>query len=256
MIGIPTDRASPMPEPESAPESESVPESAPESGSDNAGPSRPLRLAVVDDFAVVVAGVARLMEPFRDRVDVVELDANKPVSKPVDIALVDTFAQGEAHTDEMRAVLDNPLAGRVVIYTWRVDEALVTLARERGFSGYLTKQLGAEELVDALESIHAGADGIVTSSHANARPPQPERRWPGIDDGLSEREAEVLVFITAGNSNAEIAERLYLSQNSIKTYIRSLYLKIAVKRRTQAVLWGIDHGFRVEHRRLDDWRQA
>lgn len=215
----------------------------------------PVKLAVVDDFEVVVAGVARLMEPYPDRIEVVELDANEPVSVPVDIALVDTFAQGEANTRDLDAVLHNPLATHAAIYTWLSDEVLIDQALDRGFAGYLSKQLDADGLVEALVCIHHG-DVVVAIDGRPTRAVDPPRQWPGRDLGLSEREAEVLALITNGLSNAEIAELLFLSANSIKTYIRSLYQKIDVDRRTLAVLWGVDHGFRVDRRRLDDWREA
>ncbi len=61
--------------------------------------------------------------------------------------------------------------------------------------------------------------------------------WPGREAGLSPREAEILALITQGLSNQEIADRAYLSINSVKTYIRSAYRKIGVTRRTQAAVW-------------------
>ncbi len=110
----------------------------------------------------------------------------------------------------------------------------------------------ARELVDALESIHAG-DVIVS--------PKPGKThttigldWPGRAEGLTDREAEILALITQGRSNAEIAELTFLGINSIKSYIRSTYRKIGVASRTQAVLWGVDHGFKPDHRRIDHWR--
>lgn len=215
-----------------------------------------MRVAVVEDFSVVVTGLARLMAPYHDRVEVVELDANRPVSVTIDIALVDSFAQGEAHTQDFDLVLDNPLASRVAIYTWRLDEDLVARAMRRGFHGYLSKQLRAGDLVVALERVHVADDLVLAADNARrARPSQPARDWPGREFGLSEREAEVMALITRGLDNAEIADLLYLSRNSVKTYVRTLYQKIGVRRRTHALLWGVDHGFRVQHRRLEDWRR-
>jgi DNA-binding CsgD family transcriptional regulator len=60
---------------------------------------------------------------------------------------------------------------------------------------------------------------------------------------LSAREAEILTMIAAGMSNQEIADRSYLSINSVKTYIRSAYAKIGAVRRTQAVRWALENGF-------------
>ena len=74
------------------------------------------------------------------------------------------------------------------------------------------------------------------------------------EEGLTDRESEVLALITQGMSNAEVADLTYLSPNTIKTYIRSIYRKIEVESRTQAVLWGVEHGFRADKRRIEHWR--
>jgi NarL family two-component system response regulator LiaR len=70
--------------------------------------------------------------------------------------------------------------------------------------------------------------------------------WPGRGVGLSAREAEVIALITQGLANEDIASRMYVSTNTVKTYIRSAYRKLGVDSRTRAVLWGIDHGFRPD----------
>lgn len=75
--------------------------------------------------------------------------------------------------------------------------------------------------------------------------------WPGRAEGLSQREGEVLALITQGKTNAEIAGLVYLSANSIKSYIRSAYRKIGVNTRVEAVLWGVDHDFRPGHHRAE-----
>ena len=215
---------------------------------------RVLRVALVDDYDVVLAGVARMFDQYPQHVVVTELDATTPVVDDVDIALYDSFAQPEADQDEIRALVDNPHARKVVVYTWNFDERLVTAALDKGASGYLSKTLTAAELVEALQAIHRGEQVI--------SPPPPRNRlsvgldWPGRSEGLSERESEILALITQGKSNAEIAQLVFLSINSIKTYIRSTYRKIGAKSRVEAVLWGIDHGFAPDHRRIDHWRSS
>lgn len=67
--------------------------------------------------------------------------------------------------------------------------------------------------------------------------------WPGRSAGLSCRESEVLAMIVQGLSNEEIAERTFLSINTVKSYIRSTYRKVGVETRSRAVLWGVDNGF-------------
>ena len=78
--------------------------------------------------------------------------------------------------------------------------------------------------------------------------------WPGRTEGLTDREAEILALITQGKSNAEVAALTYLSPNTVKSYIRTVYRKIDAGSRTQAVLWGIEHGFAPDHHRIDHWR--
>jgi DNA-binding NarL/FixJ family response regulator len=211
----------------------------------------PIRLAIVDDYDVVVAGVAHMFAEYAERVQVVELAADEPVSVEVDVALYDTFAQGEADSSDLDLVLANPLAKKVAVYTWVFDSAVVDAALAKGATGYLSKTLPASQLVAALERIHAG-ETVVSS--ASRRVTVTGQDWPGRSEGLSARESEVLALITQGKSNAEIASTTYLSPNSIKTYIRSAYAKIGVSSRTQAVLWGVQHGLHIEHRRIDFWR--
>ena len=76
----------------------------------------------------------------------------------------------------------------------------------------------------------------------------------GPGEGLSDRESEILALITQDKSNAEVAKLTYLSPNTVKSYIRTIYRKIDVGSRTQAVLWGAKHGFTPDHNRIEHWR--
>ena len=78
--------------------------------------------------------------------------------------------------------------------------------------------------------------------------------WPGRREGLTDREAEILALITQGRSNAEVAALTFLSPNTVKSYIRSVYRKIDAGSRTQAVLWGVRNGFTPDHHRIDHWK--
>lgn len=212
----------------------------------------PISVALVDDYDVVLFGVAHLLAPYRDRIEVVEIDANRPVANDVDIVLYDTFAQPQANHDELGVLIDSPDARRVVVYTWNFHPDLIDHALRVGASGYLSKTLPARELVAALEAIHAG-ETVVSPSPGKGKASL-GLDWPGRLQGLTERESEILALITQGKSNAEVAATTYLSQNSVKAYIRSAYRKIGVNSRTQAVLWGIENGFRPDQHRIDHFR--
>lgn len=211
----------------------------------------PIQIALLDDYDVVLAGLARMLAPYSDRVRVAEIDLSKPLLGPVDIALYDSFAQGEADHDQFDVMVRRPNARRIVLYTWNFHPDLVAYAQGRGIHGYLSKTLPARDLVEALEAVHAGERVISRQpprAHVN-----PGLDWPGRHEGLTDREAEILALITQGRSNAEIAAVTYLSPNTIKSYIRALYRKIDVTSRTQAVLWGVRHGFTPDHQRVLRW---
>ncbi len=214
-------------------------------------PLAPITVALVDDYDVVVKGVANMLEPYRDRVVIAELDSTMSVKDEVDIVLYDSFAQPESDHEEIGVLVANPRASRVVVYTWNFHPELVESARRYGAHGYLSKTLPARELVAALEAVHAGE--LVISEAAPARSATGQD-WPGRSEGLSEREAEILAMITQGKNNAEVARLTYLSPNTVKSYIRTIYRKLGVGSRTQAVLWGVDHGFTPDHHRIEHWR--
>jgi DNA-binding NarL/FixJ family response regulator len=212
----------------------------------------PVRVALVDDYDVVVIGVANMLEPYRDRVVIAELDTGRPVHDEVDVVLYDSFAQPESDHEQIRVLLENPHARRVAIYTWNFHDELVRSAREQGVSGYLSKALPARDLVAALEAVHGGE--VVISDPPHKKGGSSGLDWPGRREGLTDREAEILALITQGKSNAEVAAHTYLSPNTVKSYIRTIYRKIGVASRTQAVLWGVDNGFTPDHHRIDHWR--
>jgi DNA-binding NarL/FixJ family response regulator len=207
----------------------------------------PLRIAIVNDYEVVVQGLARMFEPYPDRVVVVEVVANAAPRERVDLALYDTFSQTQDLHDDIESVLSESNARRLVIYSWNLHPELVRSALRKGVAGYLGKTLAADELVAALERIHGG-ELIVTEEGVQ---PEPEAGdWPGRRQGLTTRESEIIALITQGLSNQQIADRAFLSINSVKSYIRSSYRKMGVTSRSRAVLWGIEHGFRPDHLRM------
>ncbi len=218
----------------------------------NTAAGSPIRVALVDDYDVVLLGLAHMFDRYADRVEVVEIDAEEPLRDVIDIGMYDSFAQPETDQEEIASLIRNPRAKRVVVYTWNFHPSLVEQAREHGVHGYLSKTLPARELVAALEAIHDGE--LVVSDPPRRASSAPGLDWPGRLEGITDRESEILALITQGKNNAEIAALTYLSPNTVKSYIRSVYRKIDVESRTQAVLWGVGHGFTPDQRRMEDWR--
>ncbi|MCR6033392.1 response regulator [Nocardioides sp. zg-579] len=213
-------------------------------------PAQPIRVAVVNDYELVVAGLAAMLAPFREQVVLVEADSGLPVVGDVDVVLFDTFARGEGGRGLEGLVASG--TARIVVFSWHTDPGVVDRALREGADGYLHKALGAHEIVAALEKV---CDGEVVRPDPRLAMTDPDLdrasgAWPGQREGLSPREGEILAYITQGLSNQEIAESTYLSINSVKTYIRTAYRKIGVTRRSQAVAWGMTNGFVPDRSRV------
>lgn len=201
----------------------------------------PIRVAIVNDYEIVVAGVAAMLAPHQDRVEVVELDSGLPVVSDVDVILYDTFGQVQGDAVDLEDLVRGSTVP-VVIFSWNLQPDLVQRAIDHGASGYVSKGLSAGEIVDAIEAVYRG-ETVAPPPTVETLERELSGEWPGREVGLTAREAEVLALITQGLSNQEIAQQTYLSINSVKTYIRTAYRKIEVTRRAQAVAWGMTHGF-------------
>ncbi len=207
-----------------------------------------IRVALVNDDEVVVRGLDAMMRSYGHRVEVVELAAGKPVAQPVDVALYDTFGMGQGNGPAVQHLVQNAQVRRVAVYTWNFQPWLTRDTLSQGVRGYLSKSLPAARLVDALGAISSGQ---LVVSPSRGRSPLVGGDWPGREEGLTAREAEVIALITQGLSNSDIATHSSLSINSVKSYIRSAYRKIGVTSRTNAVLWGVEHGFHPDRARID-----
>jgi DNA-binding NarL/FixJ family response regulator len=198
-----------------------------------------VRVALVNDYEVVVRGLAATLRCYTDEVEVVEAEPGG-TAVPVDITLYDTFAAPQGDQEGVRRLAQDPSAGKVVVYSWNLEPELVAACLANGASACLPKGLPARRLLDALAAIQRGEPHGDCAGHWA---PAPGGDWPGREEGLTPRESEVLALITQGLSNAQIADRALLSINSVKTYIRSCYRRIGVVNRTHAILWAVEHQF-------------
>jgi NarL family two-component system response regulator LiaR len=202
----------------------------------------PIRLALSNDFQVVIAGLAAMLAEHSDRVEVVAATTAPTIPEAPDVILFDTFGRLPHEDAKLRQVVAENDA-KVVVYSW--DNYPVDVARQQGAAGYIHKGLPPAELVEAVVAIHEG-----TSVESGPAPPglddeETMPSWPGQEAGLSPRESEVLAFIAQGYTNEELAARAYLSINTVKTYIRTAYRKIGVTSRAQAVGWALRNGFDI-----------
>jgi DNA-binding NarL/FixJ family response regulator len=157
-----------------------------------------------------------------------------------DVVLYDVFAL-KSGDDELTRLLGRTRA-RVLAVGRELRPDLVSRALAAGVDGFFPLGVDEDGLVEAVESAATGhPEGA--PSRRSFPPPSRISRRPGAESGLSARERDVLALIVQGLTNKQIADRLYLSINSVKTYVRNAYVKVGAANRSQAVGWAIRHGF-------------
>ena len=195
----------------------------------------PVRVALSNDYEIALLGLAQMLAQHPSEVQIVDVTTLRKMPHEPDIILYDTFGRLPDEDIKLRKIIEEN-AAKVVVYSW--EEYPEEAAVRHGAAGYLHKGLNADELVAAIVAIHHGEEPRAVDHAA-----EPVLTWPGQVFGLSHRESEVLTFITRGLSNDEIAQRSFLSINTVKSYIRNAYRKIGVESRPQAIVWGYQNGF-------------
>jgi DNA-binding NarL/FixJ family response regulator len=188
------------------------------------------RVALVNDYELVLRGLAGMLDPFRDRLRVVELDVGVSPQQHVDIALFDTYGHPRNGLDRVRTLTADPRIGEVAVYTWAITSEQCDAALAAGARGVLAKSEPAEALVHALLAIESG-EAVVSPSFRKRH----GHTWPGHDLGLTARESEVAAFLSIGLSNREMADALSISEHTVKSHLKAIFVKTGVASRAQAV---------------------
>lgn len=189
-----------------------------------------------------------MLAPYADRVAVVEHEVGGIPDRWVDVALFDTFAGRRDAIARAAEMVESGRSRHVVLYTWDASAEFLEGARSIGASAVLLKSVAGADLVLALERIVEGER--VGLDHVT--------RSPGTEsaDPLSSREQEVLAMLALGCSNAEIADELYLSVDTVKTYVRRVFRKLDVHNRTQAAMLAQQYGLAPPSSRLERVRSG
>ncbi|MGH2840503.1 MAG: response regulator transcription factor [Solirubrobacteraceae bacterium] len=211
-----------------------------------------IRVALVDDQAIVRAGLARILSP-TDGFEVVaecadgqqatdELPAKHP-----DIVLMDIrmpVLDGITATERLRAS-DDPL-NVLVLTTFGEDEVLWG-AIEAGAAGFVLKDCSAEDLIAAVRAVAGGGawfdPGVAPRLLDHYRRlVAPASREAKKLESLTDREHEVLRLIARGATNAEVAATMHVAEATVKTHVGSIFAKLGVRDRAAAIVFAYDHG--------------
>lgn len=197
-----------------------------------------LRIALINDYDLVVKGLDALLEPHADSV---ELIPQSRISEGVDVALYDCFAMADRGWSTLTKLSADENVKRIAVFTKSMPQSFVARMLDMGVTAVLSKSLDGDSLVTALKQVDAGE--VVCSDTFQI---ELERgTWPGRKQGLTERESEVVALICQGLPNELIAVHLHLTLNTLKSYIRTAYRKMGVTTRSEAVLWGVRYGFHM-----------
>lgn len=222
-------------------------------------PVAPIRVALVDDQALVRTGF-RLVLDAEPGIEVVGEAADGRAAlelvatTAVDVLLMDVRMPGMdgiAATAEVSA--RHPRTRIIVLTTFDLDEYAFAAIRS-GASGFLLKDVRPQELVAAIRTVHAGeaalsprvtrrmlelfAEDLPAGSEGRA----PATEAPGPLDALTAREREILQAIAEGLNNAELAERFFLSESTVKTHVGRVLQKLGARDRVQLVILAYEHG--------------
>jgi DNA-binding NarL/FixJ family response regulator len=214
--------------------------------------ARPIRLLLVDDHQMVLDGLSAMLRPHAGTVQIVSATTEPDearrlaVDTDADVALLDIRMRAVTGFELCEQLLRIRPGLKIVLLTVYDDEQYLFQGLRAGAVGYLTKQLGADALVENLTRVMAGE--IVVDPALAGRVALTASRlergefWVGAHLGLSQRESSVLELMVHGHANRVIAQRLMLGEETIKTHVSSIFRKLGVTDRTQAVAFALREG--------------
>jgi DNA-binding NarL/FixJ family response regulator len=195
-------------------------------------PARRVRVAAVNDYELVVEGVAALLQQYPERLEVcARIVVGEPITVPVDVALYDTYGRARIAAPALRALVRDPDVRYVAIFSFDLRPQLISDARAAGATGFVSKSLSGNEIADAIVRVATGE--VVESLGRSSAPALEHLTWPGKEEGLSERESQVLVLCAEGLSNREIANALYVGTETVKSHLRNVFAKLGVHNRVE-----------------------
>jgi DNA-binding NarL/FixJ family response regulator len=209
--------------------------------------AKSIRVALVNDYMIVLEGLRALLEHSDPEIRIVELDVRKSPRRAVDVTLLDTYGEALALDDRVRALRSDPENGAIVVFSFSDRPEVVRQAFRAGARGFISKAVPREQIISGIRAA-AGGERVELTQRSQHAQIDETVRWPGRDIGLTERESELLSLLSTGMTNRELGTHLYISENTVKTQLRHLYAKLGVRNRAQAASIAGDE-ILGEHRR-------
>jgi len=200
-----------------------------------------IRILCVDDHPLLRSGITALVDGQSDMKIVAECSNGRDAiqqfraHKP-DITLMDLLLPELSGLDAINAIRDEFPEARIIVLTNSTGYVQVLRALRAGARAYLLKNLVRKELLDTIRDVHAGKRTL-----------SPELSYElaehATDDALTKAEIEVLQLIAAGNANKQVADRLSITEDTVKGRVKNILAKLGASDRTQAVMIALKRGF-------------
>jgi two-component system, NarL family, response regulator DevR len=210
------------------------------------------RIVLVDDHEVVRLGLKALVEHHPNFEVVGEAGTAKEALEQVerhhpDIVIMDIRLPGTSGIEACEIITKKYTDVRVVMLTSYAEDEMLFSAIRAGASGYVLKQIGGDDLIRALESVAKGEallDPAVTQRVFQEVRRAVKEEEASAFANLSQQEKHVLVLVSEGKTNREIAKILFLGEGTVRNYVSSILSKLGVSNRAEAAAYAVEHSLK------------